>query len=69
MKTVTLNIKREKAMVGAAMPYRIIFDGKELGKITIGKEISCEISNSQSTLEVSMVGNSLTIHKIKTIVR
>lgn len=65
MNTITLNINRDKAFVGAAMPYRIIINGTEVGKIKIGKSITCELPNAQSSLKVSMVGNSLTFHKIE----
>ena len=65
MSTITLNINRDKAFVGAAMPYRIIINGNEVGKIKIGKSITCELPNAQSSLKISMVGNSLTFHKIE----
>lgn len=32
MKTVKLTIRRDKAIVGAAMPYRIVINGAEVGK-------------------------------------
>lgn len=65
MSTITLNLYRSKAFVGGAMPYRIIINGTEVGKMMIGKSLSCEIPNAQSSLKVSMVGNSLTFHKIE----
>ena len=65
MEKIIINISRDKAFVGAAMPYRIIINGIEKGKINIGKNMSFELENSQSTLKVSMVGNSLTFHNIE----
>lgn len=65
MNTIKLNIIRDKAFVGAAMPYRVIINGVEKGKIKIGGSTSYEIPNNQSTLKISMVGNSLTFHNIE----
>ena len=65
METIKLNISRDKAFVGAAMPYRIIFNGKEMNKIKIGGSLSFELPCIQSTLIVSMVGNSMTFHNIE----
>ena len=65
MDTIKLNISREKAFVGAAMPYRVMINGKEVSKIKIGGKMSYEIPNAQSTLRFSMVGNSFTLHNIE----
>lgn len=65
MDTIKLNICRDKAFVGAAMPYRILINGTEIGKLKTGENLSCEIPNAQSSLKVSMVGNSLAFHKIE----
>lgn len=65
METIKLNIKRDNSMIGGAMPYRIIVDGKEEAKLTIGKSFSLEILKKQVTLKVSMVGNAMTFHKIE----
>lgn len=65
MNTIKLNISRDKAFVGAAMPYRVIINGTEVGKIKIGGSMSCDIPNTQSTLKISMVGNSMTFHNIE----
>lgn len=65
METIKLNIKRDNSMTGAAMPYRIIVNGKEEVKLTIGKNISLEIPKEQIVLKVSMVGNAMTFHKIR----
>lgn len=65
METVRLNITRGKSFVGAAMPYRISVNGIELGKIALGKTMSFDIRKVQSSLQVSMVGNSMTFHKVE----
>lgn len=64
METIKLNIKRDNSMTGCAMPYRIIINGTEKAKLTIGKSLSLEIPKEQTTLKVSMVGNAITFHKI-----
>lgn len=64
METIKLNIKRDNSMTGAAMPYRIIVNGKEEAKLTIGKNLSLEIPKEQIALKVSMVGNAMTFHRI-----
>ena len=68
METIKLNIKRDKSMAGVAMPYRIIVNGKEITKLAIGKNYSIEIPNVQTTLKVSMVGNSMAFHKIEKVI-
>ena len=65
MNNIKLIISRDKSFVGAAMPYRIIINGKELCKIKIGDTKSFELPNSQMTMKVSMVGNSMTFHSIE----
>ena len=65
MDTIKLNISRDKAFVGAAMPYRISINGEEMGKVSVGKSVSYELPSIQSTLKVSMVGNSISFHKIE----
>ena len=65
MDTIKLNINRDKAFVGVAMPYRVIINGTEVGKIKIGGNMSYELPDTQSILKISMAGNSLTIHKIE----
>lgn len=65
MKNLKLHIYRDKALVGAAMYYRVIINEVETGKLRIGKDMTLEIPNTQSTLKVSMVGNSFTFHKIE----
>lgn len=65
MGNLKLHIYRDKALVGAAMPYRIIINGVETGKLHIGKDMILELPNTPSTLKVSMAGNSFTFHKIE----
>ena len=65
MNTIKLNISRDKAFVGGAMPYRIIINGTEKGKIRTGKNMLFELPDTQSTLKISMIGNSLTFHNIE----
>lgn len=65
METIQLNITREKSFVGVAMPYRIIINGEEVGKVRSGGTLSVEIPNVNSTLEVSVVGNAMTFHPVK----
>lgn len=65
MEMIKLNISRDKSFVGAAMPYRIIINGKEMNKIKNGESLSFELPSIQSTLKVSMTGNSMTFHKIE----
>lgn len=65
METIKLNLKRDHSMTGGAMPYRIIVNGEEVAKLTIGKSFSLEIPKEQTTLKVSMVGNAMTFHKME----
>ena len=62
---VKLNINRDKSIMGAAMPYRIMINGTELGKLNFGKSLSFELENVQSTLKVTMMGNSIVYHKVE----
>ena len=65
MNIIKLNISRDKSFVGGAMPYRIIINGIVMGKMNIGDNMSLELPNTQSTLRVSMIGNSLTLHNVE----
>ena len=65
METIQLNISRDKALVGAAMPYRVFINGEEIGKLNVGKNMLYELPRTQTTLKVSMVGNALSFHKIE----
>ena len=64
MKTITLNVSRDKSLVGAGMSYRIFINDKEVAKLRIGKTFSCQLPGEQFTLRASMVGNALSFHKI-----
>ena len=65
MNNIKLIISRDKSFVGAAMPYRVIVNGRELCKMKIGDTMSFELPNIQMAIRVSMVGNSMTIHSIE----
>ena len=64
MKTITLNVSRDKSLVGAGMSYRIFINDKEVAKLRIGKTFSCQLPDEQFALRTSMVGNALSFHKI-----
>lgn len=65
METVRLNVTRGKSFVGVAMPYKILVNGVELGSVAVGKTVSFSIPKVQSSLKVSMVGNSMTFHRVE----
>lgn len=65
MEKIKLNISRDKSLCGAAMPYRVVINGEEKGKLKIGESKSFEMFNCQTSLEVSMVGNAFTFHKVE----
>ena len=50
METIKLNVSRDKAFVGAVMPYRSIINGLEVGKLAYGKSVSYDIPANQSVL-------------------
>ena len=58
MNTVKLNISRDKAFVGAIMPYCISINGEKQEKLKLGKSVSYDLPNNQSTLSVSIPGSS-----------
>lgn len=64
-KTVTLKVTRKSGFVAAAMPYKILIDDKEVGKLMPGKSLTVEIPAVPTKLAVNMVGNSLTFHEMK----
>jgi len=65
MQNTTLNIYRKKSFVGAAMPYRVFLNGKEIAKVKNGEKLSVVIPAEQAALKVSMVGNAITFHRIE----
>lgn len=65
MKTYTLNVKRNKSLVGAAMPYRVFVNGELQGNLMVGDSLSINISDSHLVLKVSMAGNAMMFHKIE----
>ena len=65
MRTIQLNISRDKAYVAAAMGYRILIDNQEVGKIKIGQTMTLNIPDKPTSLKVSMVGNAMNIHRME----
>ena len=65
MKTITLNVSRDKSFVGMGMSYRVFIDNREVSKLKIGKTFSCKLPSEQFVLRVSLVGNALSLHKIQ----
>lgn len=65
MSEIVLNINRKKALVGAALPYRIIINGEEVDKLMIGKSTSVKVPKQNTTLKISMVGNAINFHNIE----
>ena len=65
METITLNVSRDKSLVGAGMSYRIFINGKEVAKLRTGKNFSCQLPNEQFALRCSLVGNALAFHKME----
>lgn len=64
-ETVTLKVTRKSGFVAAAMPYKILVDDKEVGKLMPGKSLTLEIPAVPTKLSVNMVGNSLTFHEMR----
>lgn len=64
MRTIKLNISRDKSFVGAAMSYRIYINNQEVDKLKVGNTITLEIPDHPTTIKVSMVGNAINIHPI-----
>ena len=62
---ITLNISRDKAYVGAAVPYKILIKGQEVTRLFVGKSFTMEIPDEPTVLKITMVGNALAIHKIE----
>ena len=63
---ITLYIKRNSAFVGSAMPYRIIINGKEVTQLTNGNDFQIQLPKRETIdLKIHMVGNAITLHKIK----
>ena len=58
-----LKITRDKAYVGAAMPYRVYIDGEEKCMLLLGQTVVLDVPEKKITLKVSMAG--MMIHKIE----
>lgn len=65
METITLRVYRKKAFTGMAMPYAIKIDGVKKGTIKNGESMEIELPNHNCVLMVDMVGNSMTLHKLR----
>lgn len=65
MNTITLRVNRKKAFTGMAMPYAVKIDGVKKGMVMNGGSLEIKIPNHSFVLLIDMVGNPLTIHKIK----
>lgn len=65
MKSITLRVHRKKAFTTMAMPYAIKIDGEKKGTVKNGESVEIEIPNHNCVLMIDMVGNSMTLHKIR----
>lgn len=64
--TVQLHMKRKASYAAAAMPMRIYVNNCEVGKLKIGGTMDITIpADRPSMIKVSMVGNSMNVHKIE----
>lgn len=64
----TLKLTRDTSFCGIAMPYRILMDGVEVGRISVGKSLDLPMPARTFRLDIEMVGKSLTFHPVKTFV-
>ncbi len=48
-----------------AMPYRILINGQEIGRIDNGDFFTTIVPENQFVLKVTMVGNSMNLHKVE----
>lgn len=60
-----MHVVRKSGYVGMAVPYRIMFEGREIGAVYNGKEVTLQIPARPGTLSFEMLGNSFTLHPIK----
>lgn len=65
MSTITLRVIRKKAFTAMAMPFAVKIDGVKKGTVKNGETMEIEIPNHNCVLQIDMVGNSMTLHKIK----
>lgn len=65
MEYVHVMIRRHRSLTGAAMPFRIMVNGRELTKLNIGQKYMTDLPKEQFTLKISMVGNAFTFHKLE----
>lgn len=64
MATISLNVKRKSSYIGMVMPYKIMINGIERGRVNNGCECNIDIPSEQCVLGVALVGNSFTFHKM-----
>lgn len=66
MESITVNIKRDGAITGSAVPYYIFINGTEVGKLPVGKKLTVQIPSDKKSILVANQGKSaLMPHKIK----
>ena len=66
MDSVTLNIRRDGSLAGAAVPYYIFINGMEVGALAVGKKLAVQIpADKKSILVASQGKNTLMPHQIK----
>ena len=65
MITIKLRVNRKKAYTAMAMPYDVKIDGAKKGTVKNGESLEIEIPNHNCVLQIDMVGNSMTLHKIR----
>lgn len=65
MDSITLIVKRRTSFVGMAMPVRVLVNGMMVGQVKVGGTLQVTIPARNCTLELDMVGNSMSIHPIK----
>lgn len=65
MNTIKLRVNRKKAFTAMAMLFAVKIDGVKKGTVKNGESMEFEIPNHNCVLMIDMVGNSMTLHKIK----
>ena len=65
MSMIKLFITRDKALLGAAVPYRVFIDGKEMCKLSFGQSVSDDIPEKKTSLKFLMVGSSFVLHNVE----
>lgn len=66
MESITLNIRRDGALTGAAVPYHIFINGTEVGTLAIGKRMTIQIPADKKTILAANQGKgTLMPHQAK----